>query len=67
MDESKLVEEARALVTVVGSDVTELSYEQLRGVFLRLVPQLIAEIEILSVMKVELPKPRKSRGGRKAK
>lgn len=61
MSDSKLVDEARALVTVVGSDVTELSYEQLRGVFLRLVPQLVAEIEILSVIKLELPKPRKSR------
>ena len=61
MEESKLVSEARALITVVGSDVTELSYEQLRGVFLRLVPQLIAEIEILSVVQMQLPKPRKSR------
>lgn len=61
MSDNKLVDEARALVTVVGSDVTELSYEQLRGVFLRLVPQLVAEIEILSVIKLELPKPRKSR------
>lgn len=61
MSDSKLIDEARALVTVVGSDVTELSYEQLRGVFLRLVPQLVAEIEILSVMRLELPKPRKSR------
>ena len=67
MEESKLVSEARALITVVGSDVTELSYEQLRGVFLRLVPQLIAEIEILSVVQMQLPKPRKSRrkGGSK--
>lgn len=61
MSDSKLVEEARALVTVVGSDVTELSYEQLRGVFLRLVPQLVAEIEILSTIKLELPKQRRSR------
>lgn len=61
MSDNKLIEEARALVTVVGSDVTELSYEQLRGVFLRLVPQLVAEIEILSTLKLELPRPRKSR------
>lgn len=61
MSDSKLVEEARALVTVVGSDVTELSYEQLRGVFLRLVPQLVAEIEILSVVQLDLPKPKKAR------
>lgn len=61
MSDNKLIDEARALVTVVGSDVTELSYEQLRGAFLRLVPQLVAEIEILSTLKLQLPRPRKSR------
>jgi hypothetical protein len=67
MEDNKLVDEARAIVTVVGSDVAELTYEQLRGVFLRLVPQLIAEIEILSLVQMQLPKPRKTRrkGGNK--
>lgn len=72
--DNRLVDDARAFVTVIASDVSELTYEQLRTAFLRIVPELVAEIEILSAMKVDLPLPvegvrskrnRRRKGGRK--
>jgi hypothetical protein len=61
MIDSKLVDEARAFVTVIGSGRSELSYEQIRLAFLRLVPDLIAEVEIMSAIQMSLPVPKKPR------
>lgn len=65
--DSKLIDEARAFVTVIGSGRSELSYEQIRLAFLRLVPELVAEVEILSAIQMSLPKPRKPRARKAAK
>jgi hypothetical protein len=65
MIDTKLIVEARAFVTVIGSGRSELSHEQLRSAFLRLVPDLIAEIEIMSAIQMSLPKPKKPRAKRK--
>jgi hypothetical protein len=61
MIDTKLIEEARAFVTVIGSGRSDLSHEQLRSAFLRLVPDLIAEVEIMSAIQMSLPKPKKTR------
>jgi hypothetical protein len=47
MQDNKLIDDARALTAVIASGSVELSYEQVRGAFLRIVPTLITEIEIL--------------------
>ena len=67
MVDSKLLEDARSLVAVVGSDTVELTHDQLRSAFLRFVPALITEVEILAGMKelqLEL-KPKRRRGAKK--
>jgi hypothetical protein len=64
MQDNKLIEDARSLTTVIASGTVDLSYEQIRNSFLKVVPALIAEVEILNAMKelkLELKKPRKPR------
>lgn len=64
MQDNKLIEDARSLTAVIASGTVDLSYEQIRGSFLKIVPALIAEVEILNAMKelkLELKKPRKPR------
>ena len=68
MVDTKLVDDARSLVTVVGSGSVELSHEQLRSAFLKFVPALITELEILNGMrelKMELKPKRKRRSTKK--
>ena len=68
MTDNKLLDDARSLVTVVGSGTVELSHEQLRTAFLRFVPALISEIEILAAMKelqLELKPKRRRRAAKK--
>jgi len=68
MVDTKLVEDARSLVTVIGSGSVELSHEQLRSAFLKFVPALITELEILNGMKelkMELKPKRKRRSSKK--
>lgn len=68
MVDTKLVEDARSLVTVIGSGSVELSHEQLRSAFLKFVPALITELEILNGMKelkMELKPKRKRRSTKK--
>ena len=67
MIDNKLIEEARAFVTVIGSGRSELSHEQMRSAFLRIVPELIAEVEIMSAIQLSLPKPKKPRTRKTAK
>ena len=68
MVDNKLVDDARSLVTVIGSGSVELSHEQLRSAFLKFVPALITELEILNGMKelrMELKPKRKRRSTKK--
>jgi len=68
MTDQKLLDDARSLVTVIGSGTVELSHEQLRTAFLRFVPALISEIEILAAMKelqLELKPKRRRRAAKK--
>lgn len=67
MVDKKLMDDARSLVAVIGSDTVDLSPEQLRSAFLRFVPALITEVEILAGMKelqLEL-KPKRRRRSKK--
>lgn len=67
MVDKKLLDDARSLVTVVGSDMVELTNDQLRSAFLRFVPALLTEVEILAGMKelqLEL-KPKRRRRAKK--
>lgn len=48
MQDTKLIDDARALVAVIASGSVDLSYEQVRSAFLRVVPALITEVEILN-------------------
>jgi hypothetical protein len=48
MQDNKLIDDARALVAVIASGSVDLSYEQVRSAFLRVVPALITEVEILN-------------------
>lgn len=63
MQDTKLIDDARALVAVIASGAVDLSYEQVRSAFLRVVPALITEVEILgSVQELRMElKPRRRR------
>lgn len=63
MQDTKLIDDARALVAVIASGSVDLSYEQVRSAFLRVVPALITEVEILgSVQELRMEmKPKRRR------
>ena len=45
MQDNKLIEDARSLTTVIASGTVDLSYEQIRGSFLKVVPLLLPIID----------------------
>lgn len=67
MQDQKLLDDARSLCTVIASDQIDLTPEQLRSAFLRVVPALISEVELLAAMrelKLQL-KPKRRRAAKK--
>lgn len=68
MLDTQLVQDARAMTTVVSSGAVDLSSDQLATAFLRFVPALITELEVLNGMKelrMELKPKRKRRSTKK--
>ena len=68
MKDDRLLDAARSLTAVIAADHIELSSEQLRSAFLRVVPALISEVELLAAMKelqLELKPKRRRRASKK--